>query len=230
MTHEEVDAEALGGAAIHTGRSGVAHLAAGDEAQAMDAVRRLLAHLPQNNLGDAPAIESRRIRATGWTPSSTRSCPTTRRRPYDMHDVIRRVVDDGELARDPAGVGREHPGRVRAARRARGRHRRAAARGARGRARHRRVGQGRAVRADVRRVQRAARHLRRRAGVPARRRAGARRDHPPRREAAVRLLRGDGAQGHGHHAQGVRRRVRRHEQQAHPRRLQLRVADARRSR
>ena len=56
---------------------------------------------------------------------------------------------------------------------------------------------------------------------------GARRDHPPRREAAVRLLRGDGPEADGHHAQGVRRRVRRHEQQAHPRRHELRVADGR---
>ena len=60
VTHEEVDAEALGGAAVHTGRSGVAHLAAVDEAEAMDAVRRLLAHLPQNNLADAPVVETPR--------------------------------------------------------------------------------------------------------------------------------------------------------------------------
>ena len=55
VTHEVVDADALGGAAVHTGRSGVAHLAAVDEAEAMTSVRRLLAHLPQNNLADAPA-------------------------------------------------------------------------------------------------------------------------------------------------------------------------------
>ena len=55
--------------------------------------------------------------------------------------------------------------------------------------------------------------------------AGARRDHPARREAAVRLLRGDGPEADGHHPQGVRRRLRRHEQQAHPRRHELRVAD-----
>jgi propionyl-CoA carboxylase beta chain len=56
---------------------------------------------------------------------------------------------------------------------------------------------------------------------------GARRHHQARREAALRVLRGDGAEGHGDHAQGLRRRVRRHEQQAHPRRRQLRVADGR---
>ena len=67
------------------------------------------------------------------------------------------------VPRDPADVGRQHPRRLRASRRASGRHRRAAARGARRRAGHRRVGEGRAVRPDLRRVQRAARHLRRRA-------------------------------------------------------------------
>ena len=59
VTHEEIDAEALGGASVHTGRSGVAHLAAPDEAGAMDAVRELLAHLPQNNLAEAPVVAAR---------------------------------------------------------------------------------------------------------------------------------------------------------------------------
>jgi propionyl-CoA carboxylase beta chain len=96
VTHEEVDAEALGGAAIHTGRSGVAHLAAGDEAQAMDAVRRLLAHLPQNNLGDSPAIQSHDPRDR-MDAELDAVVPDDSSRPYDMHDVIRRVVDDGAL-------------------------------------------------------------------------------------------------------------------------------------
>src|SRR5678809_1041437 len=49
VTHEQVDSEALGGATVHTTKSGVAHLAAHDESEALDAVRRLLAQLPQNN-------------------------------------------------------------------------------------------------------------------------------------------------------------------------------------
>ena len=96
VTHEEVDSEALGGAGVHTGRSGVAHLAARDEAEAMDHVRRLLEHLPQNNLADPP-----------MTPTSDPSdrmdsaldgvVPDESARPYDMHDVLRRVMDDGEF-------------------------------------------------------------------------------------------------------------------------------------
>ena len=54
VTHEEVDAERLGGATTHTTKSGVAHLAAHDEAEALASTRRLLGFLPQNNLGDVP--------------------------------------------------------------------------------------------------------------------------------------------------------------------------------
>src|SRR5690606_3758669 len=105
VTHEEVDAESLGGAGVHTGRSGVAHIAAADEAQAMDHVRRLLAHLPQNNLGDPPVV------ATS-DPSDRMDAeldeiiPDEPSRPYDMHDVLRRIVDDGEfLELQPAWAG-----------------------------------------------------------------------------------------------------------------------------
>src|SRR5947199_180169 len=55
VTHEEVDSEALGGAIVHTTKSGVAHLAAHDEAEALESARRILAHLPQNNL-ESPAL------------------------------------------------------------------------------------------------------------------------------------------------------------------------------
>ncbi|HET7829220.1 MAG TPA: acyl-CoA carboxylase subunit beta [Candidatus Limnocylindrales bacterium] len=94
VTHEEIDAEALGGAAVHTGRSGVAHLAVPDEARAMDAVRELLAHLPSNNLGDSPIVASHD--PTDRMDEALDSVvPDESTRPYDMHDVLRRVVDDG---------------------------------------------------------------------------------------------------------------------------------------
>jgi propionyl-CoA carboxylase beta chain len=96
VTHEEVDSEYLGGAVTHTTISGVAHLAAPDEATAMDNVRRLLGHLPQNNLGEAP-------RAASSDPVDRRDpeldhvVPDDPQRPYDMHDVIRRIVDDADF-------------------------------------------------------------------------------------------------------------------------------------
>ena len=78
----------------HTTRSGVAHLAARDEAEALAATRRLLGHLPQNNLTDAPLAEStdppdRRDKALDSI------VPDDPSKPYDMHGVIERVVDDG---------------------------------------------------------------------------------------------------------------------------------------
>src|SRR5207247_960821 len=79
----------------------------------------------------------------------------------------------------------------------------------------------------LRRAQHPGRHVRRRARVPARRGAGARRHHQARRQAAVRLLRGHGAEAHRDHAEGVRRRLRRHELKARARGLQRRLAHGR---
>ena len=96
VTHEEVDSEYLGGAATHTTISGVAHLAAADEATAMDHVRRILGHLPQNNLGEPPRLASA-------DPIDRRDVeldhvvPDDPQKPYDMHDVIRHVVDEADF-------------------------------------------------------------------------------------------------------------------------------------
>jgi propionyl-CoA carboxylase beta chain len=94
VTHEEVDSEALGGALVHTSRSGVAHLAAHDEAEALDAVRRILAHLPQNNLEEPPRITSGDS-PDRMDPELDGIVPDEPNKPYDMHAVISRVFDDG---------------------------------------------------------------------------------------------------------------------------------------
>ena len=96
VTHEDVDAEFLGGATTHTSRSGVAHLNAADEATAFDEVRRLLAHLPANNLGEAPRVDAVDP-SDRMDPELDAIIPDDPRTPYDMHDVLRRVVDDGAL-------------------------------------------------------------------------------------------------------------------------------------
>ena len=96
VTHEEVDAEFLGGATTHTTRSGVAHLAAPDESQALDAVRRILGHLPQNNLEGAPRIEARDP-VDRMDAALDRVVPDDPSQPYDMREVIEGVVDDGEF-------------------------------------------------------------------------------------------------------------------------------------
>jgi propionyl-CoA carboxylase beta subunit len=94
VTHEEVDAETLGGATTHTTRSGVAHLAAHDEASALDDARRLLAFLPQNTLGDAPSTATSDP-VDRMDEALDAIVPDDPSKPYDMHDVIARIVDDG---------------------------------------------------------------------------------------------------------------------------------------
>jgi propionyl-CoA carboxylase beta chain len=94
VTHEDVDAERLGGAATHTTISGVAHIAAADEAEALNTARHILAFLPQNNLGDPPRlpvddpIDRRDAELDSIIPEDPAQ-------PYDMNDVIRRLVDGG---------------------------------------------------------------------------------------------------------------------------------------
>ncbi|HET7026582.1 MAG TPA: acyl-CoA carboxylase subunit beta [Candidatus Limnocylindrales bacterium] len=96
VTHEDVDAEFLGGAETHTTRSGVAHLARPDEASALETARRLLSFLPQNNLSDAPPHETddpdERMDQTLDT-----IVPDEPDRAYDMHAVIDAIVDDADF-------------------------------------------------------------------------------------------------------------------------------------
>jgi acetyl-CoA carboxylase carboxyltransferase component len=96
VTHEDVDAERLGGATVHTTISGVAHLAARDEAEALAVIRRILGYLPQNNLSDPPQHSTA-------DPSDRRDTaldtivPDDPSKPYDMHDVISGIVDDRDF-------------------------------------------------------------------------------------------------------------------------------------
>jgi propionyl-CoA carboxylase beta chain len=96
VTHEQVDSEFLGGALAHTTKSGVAHLAARDEAESLDYARRILSFLPQNNLEDPPIVESRDP-VDRMDPVLDTIVPDDPAKPYDMKDVISRVVDDGEF-------------------------------------------------------------------------------------------------------------------------------------
>src|SRR6185503_21162364 len=66
------------------------------EAEALDAVRSILTHLPQNNLGDPPRI-SPRDPADRMDPSLDHVVPDDPRQPYDMHDVLGAIVDDRDF-------------------------------------------------------------------------------------------------------------------------------------
>ena len=96
VTHEDVDAERLGGATTHTTRSGVAHLSAHDEPEALAQTRRLLGHLPQNNLADPP-VGARTDPVDRMDPELDEVVPDDPHKPYDMHDIIRRIVDEGDF-------------------------------------------------------------------------------------------------------------------------------------
>ena len=96
VTHEDVDREQLGGASIHTQVSGVAHLAAPGEGAALALARRILGHLPQNNLSEAPRVRSTDL-ADRRDPALDTVIPEEPTQPYDMHEVIDRIVDDGDF-------------------------------------------------------------------------------------------------------------------------------------
>ncbi len=96
VTREEVSHEALGGAEVHAAKSGVAHFVAEDDEDALALVRRLLAYLPQNNLEDPPRAEATDDPARMDDALNT-LVPEEPTRPYDMHEVIRRVVDHGDF-------------------------------------------------------------------------------------------------------------------------------------
>ncbi len=96
VTAEEVTAEALGGAMTHNSVSGVAHFAAENEDDCIEQIRYLLSFLPSNNMDDAPIVE------TGDDPSRMDESlntviPDNPNAPYNMKDVIRSIVDNGEF-------------------------------------------------------------------------------------------------------------------------------------
>lgn len=96
VTNEEVDKEELGGGETHNSKSGVAHFLAANDAECLRQMRRLLSFLPLNNRDDAPrkSTEDPVDRADAALDEVV---PEASNLPYDMKDVITRVVDDGDF-------------------------------------------------------------------------------------------------------------------------------------
>ncbi|HSU60882.1 MAG TPA: acyl-CoA carboxylase subunit beta [Bryobacteraceae bacterium] len=93
VTHEDVTKEDLGGAATHNSVSGVAHfLSAGDE-NCLRGIRELMTFLPQNNLDGVPRVSTKDPDDRA-DPELDTLIPEESNKPYDMKDVICRVVDD----------------------------------------------------------------------------------------------------------------------------------------
>jgi propionyl-CoA carboxylase beta chain len=96
VTHEDVTFDELGGAMVHNSASGVAHFAAPDEKTCLKMVRQLLGYLPQNNMEDPPAIAPQDDPARADEALDT-LVPENPNTPYDVKQVIEKVVDKGSF-------------------------------------------------------------------------------------------------------------------------------------
>ena len=96
VTHEDVTMEQLGGADTHGGTSGVSHFTSGTELECLEGIRTLMRFIPSNNVDAAP-------RGVGADPRDRKDealldiVPDSANKPYDIHEVLRRVIDDGEF-------------------------------------------------------------------------------------------------------------------------------------
>lgn len=96
VTGEEVTAEQLGGAMTHNSTSGVAHFAAENDEDCIKQIRYLLSFLPSNNMEETPLVDTSDS-PTRMEESLNTLIPDNPNAPYDMKDVIRLIVDDGEF-------------------------------------------------------------------------------------------------------------------------------------
>jgi propionyl-CoA carboxylase beta chain len=94
VTHEDVTKEDLGGAMTHNARSGVAHFAVADDEAALALVRDLLSYLPSNNIDDPPVVPTSDP-SDREAPELDTIVPESAMQPYDMHEVIGALVDEG---------------------------------------------------------------------------------------------------------------------------------------
>jgi propionyl-CoA carboxylase beta chain len=96
VTHEDVSKEELGGAMTHNSISGVAQLLAADDADCLRSIRELMRFLPQNNLDGAPRVSTRDPDDRA-DPQLDILIPAESNKPYDIKDIISRVIDDGDF-------------------------------------------------------------------------------------------------------------------------------------
>jgi propionyl-CoA carboxylase beta chain len=95
-THEEVTMQELGGAETHATRSGVCHLDVPDDQSALIAVREMLSYMPSNNLEDPP-FQAPKEDPGRRDQALDSIVPENPNKPYDMREIILRVIDDGHF-------------------------------------------------------------------------------------------------------------------------------------
>jgi len=93
---EDVTQEQLGGASVHASKSGVAHFAVDTEEEAIAITRKLISYLPQNNMEDTPVVACSDP-IDRLEDSLNDIIPDNPNKAYDMYEVIRAVVDNGEF-------------------------------------------------------------------------------------------------------------------------------------
>ena len=97
VTNETVTKEDLGGSKVHTSKSGVAHGDFENDVAALRAMRRLLDYLPSSNDKSTLPIKEATDPPDRLVPEVDRLVPDDPNTAYDMKDVIRRIVDHGEI-------------------------------------------------------------------------------------------------------------------------------------
>ncbi|UCD05904.1 MAG: acyl-CoA carboxylase subunit beta [candidate division WOR-3 bacterium] len=95
-THEDVTYDELGGAMVHNEKSGVAHFAVDSELECIELLKRLFSFIPQNNLEDPPSLEPTDD-PNRMDKSLDTIIPDSPNKPYDMLEVIKKIVDSGEF-------------------------------------------------------------------------------------------------------------------------------------
>jgi len=96
VTGEVITSEKLGGAMTHNRKSGVAHFAAENEQEVYQMVRKMMGYLPSNNMETAPSIECKDD-PNRMEEALLNIVPTDPNKPYEMKDVIRYIVDEGDF-------------------------------------------------------------------------------------------------------------------------------------
>ena len=93
---ETVNHEELGGASVHASKSGVAHFAANNEEEGIATIKQLLSFLPQNNMEEAPRVETSDP-VSRVDDALNEIIPDNPNKGYDMYRVIGGIVDDGKF-------------------------------------------------------------------------------------------------------------------------------------
>ena len=96
VTGEDVSQENLGGASVHSTKSGVTHFTAQTEEEGFELIRKLLSYIPQNNLEEAPYVDCTDP-IDRLEDSLNDIIPDSPTKPYDMYEVIGAIVDNGEF-------------------------------------------------------------------------------------------------------------------------------------